>query len=344
MRRLGCLAATTRVATAARLAAHITDKESTGDAAKGVVVTRAHVVAQWKGTDAVPAPATRAISKAMSFVSGPSTQRKAAPTITGAKEIGSIADISWDVCERLDHAFTYYCPKGWLLDEKLRENFLSIELSPPRPNPEGDAPSSSSAPTADDTASQVRQQQQAPIHGLTITSYAYFKKVSDPDCDKLLEAFLRRFNQVMGNSLEVLNRSTPHKRPPVDAQGRPVAPATPPPAAAADHKDGTSGEAVPIDSDHRAKLCELIATRIGGAACEILFTPVMNSDLPLEASRSDQGIMRARGLCRAFFHSNRQHHYVVVMAVPEDEFEASWDLVAHAVLGVRELAKGRGVL
>lgn len=352
MRRLGCLAAVTRGMASARHAA-ATPGGTAPAARSGAVVplSRAQVVAKWKGTTDSGGPvAARVISKAMAFVSGPSSQRRAAAAPGGAKEVGSIADISWDICERLDHAFTYYCPRGWVLDEKVRENFLSIELSPARPSPpageDGTASlsassssGSSSPPSAGRTASEeaVRQQQQAPIHGLTITSYAYFKKVQDPDCDKLLDAFLRRFNQCMDNSLEVLNRSTPRKRPAVDAQGRPVA-LTPEEAA----KAAPSGEAVPIDAAHRSKLCDLIATRIGGAACEILFTPVLNGDMTsLEASRSETGITRARGLCRAFFHTNRQHHYVVVMAVPEDEFEASWDLVAHAVLGVRELSMGR---
>jgi hypothetical protein len=331
MRRLGSLA------TAVRGAAWRGASQSTagGDTRSNGLrhVSRAQVVARWKGKEkkdddraSGTTAASRVVSKAMAFASnaGPASLRRAAPS--GPNLVGTIGDISWDSCERLDHAFTYYAPKGWTLDEKVRENFLSVELSPPRaPEPEG-----ASVEESNKGETGSSQQQQPSIHGLTITSYAYFRKVQHPDSEKLMDTFLRRFNQCMGNSVDVLSRSTPKPQVPVDAEGRPVPQEAPEPAASS----------LRIDEQHRGKLCDLIATRLGGSACEFTFTPVMAGEMPSAASRSEAGIGRARALCRSFFHSNRLHHYVVVMAVPEEEFEASWDLVTHAVLGVRELKTG----
>ena len=285
-------------------------------------LTRAQVLAKWKGQGSDTLTSSNkgtggVISRAMAFASpaGAASVRKAAPAAT----TGSIGDISWDSCERLDHAFTYYAPRGWTLDEKVRENFLSIELTPPRPT----------APQASAAAPHSTPAEASPsTHGLTVTAYAYFKKVHEPDSDKLMEVFLRRFNQCMNNSVEVLKRSTPKVKPPVDAAGRPC----PPPEG---HQEQQPSTVVSLEHENRGNLPDIIASRLGGSACEFTFAPTVEV-VQMPSGERGEGVGRARALCRAFFHTNRLHHYVVVMAVPEDEFEASWDLVAHAELGVRE--------
>ncbi|KEG13582.1 hypothetical protein DQ04_00921160 [Trypanosoma grayi] len=68
---------------------------------------------------------------------------------------------------------------------------------------------------------------------------------------------------------------------------------------------------------------ERLASRLGCAVAEITFTPASGEPV-------------AHGLCRAFYNSNHRFHYVVVVAVPEDEFEVSKDLLTHALLAVVE--------
>nr|CCC89378.1 conserved hypothetical protein [Trypanosoma congolense IL3000] len=72
-------------------------------------------------------------------------------------------------------------------------------------------------------------------------------------------------------------------------------------------------------------ISDVLASRLNCAVAEITFTP-------------DAGGPLAHGLCRAFYSSNHRFHYVVVVAVPHDEFGVSGDLLTHALL---EVAEGR---
>lgn len=139
------------------------------------------------------------------------------------------------------------------------------------------------------------------VHGISINCFAYKRRVVEPNCGRLLLVFLKRFNASVGNSLQILSEC--HVSPP-----RSPAPGGAPHAA----EEGDDGS-----------ISNLLARRLQCAVSEITFTPAPGQPL-------------AHGLCRAFFNSNGRFHYVVVVAVPEEEYEVSKDLIIHTVVTVVE--------
>lgn len=151
---------------------------------------------------------------------------------------------------------------------------------------------------------------EAAVHGISLNCFAYKQRVKQPDCSKLLHVFLKRFNASVNNSLELI------------AEGKP-------PSATAEikvpGKDGSgaaSEEAAPAPEDSDGT-CQTLAKQLSSAVAEISFTPTPGQSL-------------AHGLCRAFYNSNGRFHYVIVVAVPEEEYATSLDLIVHALASVVE--------
>ncbi|CAD2215129.1 hypothetical protein AGDE_01260 [Angomonas deanei] len=196
----------------------------------------------------------------------------------------SAADVSWDLCDRMDYLVQYSVPSNWLMAEQVRENNVTIQLTPPRvAGEEGKATSPS-------------------VHGISISCFAYRRKVVEPNCEKLLHTFLHRFNASVRNSLEIIS----------EASVQPTSAVVPPTAA-----DHTSS------SEEEERLTHKLAQQLQCAVAEITFTPAPGQPL-------------AHGLCRAFYNSNGRYHYIVVVAVPDDEYDTSLDLIIHALLSVVE--------
>ncbi|ESL05808.1 hypothetical protein TRSC58_06530 [Trypanosoma rangeli SC58] len=235
-------------------------------------VSREVVLARWNArpVDATEGSAASVVGKGMKFASA----------ITGGGAWGkprtdvasTIADVSWDLCERLDFYIQYSVPSNWLVAERVGENSLAIQCRPPLAGPTAGQPT---------------------VHGISLNCFAYKQKVNEPDSARLLSLFLKRFNASVSNSLEVVSQSA-----------------------------GRSGVAAAADSSTRS-ISESLASRLDCAVADITFTPAAGEPL-------------AHGLCRAFYNSNHKFHYVVVVAVPEDEFEVSLDLLTHALLAVVE--------
>ncbi|KPI83473.1 hypothetical protein ABL78_7494 [Leptomonas seymouri] len=150
----------------------------------------------------------------------------------------------------------------------------------------------------------------AAVHGISLNCFAYKQRVKQPDSSKLLHVFLKRFNASVNNSLAVI------------AEGRPSASATEAKLPSKDGSDTVAEAAVPAPEDPEGT-CQTIAKQLNSAVAEVSFTPAPGQSL-------------AHGLCRAFYNSNGRFHYVIVVAVPEEEYAASLDLMVHALASVVE--------
>lgn len=265
-------------------------------------VPRSVVLDRWTGAAAVSPESASThqglLGKGMSFASG--LLRDVSPstrqTSTNAAADSTVGDVPWDLCERMDFYVQYNVPSSWHVSELLRDNSIAIQCSPP--------PSAST--TAGDGA----------VHGISLNCFAYKQRVKQPDSSKLLHVFLKRFNASVNNSLELI------------AEGKP-------PATSAEIKlpggetsaVGTAETApaefiapTPEDPDGT---CQMLAKQLSSAVAEISFTPAPGQSL-------------AHGLCRAFYNSNCRFHYVIVVAVPEEEYATSLDLIVHALASVVE--------
>lgn len=148
------------------------------------------------------------------------------------------------------------------------------------------------------------------VHGISLNCFAYKQRVKQLDSSRLLSVFLKRFNASVGNSLEIV------------AEGRPPAPAGDVGNANTDAGAAEDGYA-PLKPEDAEKTCQLLARQLNSAVAEISFTPAPGQPL-------------AHGLCRAFYNSNGRFHYVIVVAVPAEEYATSLDLVTHALASVVE--------
>ncbi|CBH09014.1 hypothetical protein, conserved [Trypanosoma brucei gambiense DAL972] len=186
----------------------------------------------------------------------------------------TVLDVNWDSRERMDYYVHYSVPSTWTVVEHVSDNSVAIQSKPPV----GDSPGAE-GPT---------------VHGFSLNCFAYKQKVKEPDCEKLLSLFLRRFDASVSNSLAVLSKAS-----------------------------GRGNGAICGTAKPEQDISEVLANRLECAVAEVTFTPAVGEPL-------------AHGLCRAFYNSNRRFHYVVVVAVPEDEFTLSKDLLTHALLAVVE--------
>ncbi|EKF28942.1 hypothetical protein MOQ_007289 [Trypanosoma cruzi marinkellei] len=237
-------------------------------------VSREVVLARWNARPIDPKDdnATGVLGKGMKFASAITGNGGGAWGKPRASVASTIADVSWDLCERLDFYVQYSVPSNWFVAERVGENSIAIQCRPPLTGCGAEQPT---------------------VHGFSLNCFAYKQKVKEPNSEKLLHLFLQRFNASVSNSLEVVSESS-----------------------------GCSGVAAGADSSARS-ISESLATRLNCAVAEITFTPAAGEPL-------------AHGLCRAFYNSNHKFHYVAVVAVPEDEFEVSKDLLTHALLAVVE--------
>lgn len=206
-----------------------------------------------------------------------------------SKENSTVADVKWDVCERMDYYVQYAVPATWSVVEAVRENSVSIQCSPPQ--------LAASSGGTEKGKGAVRPS----VHGISINCFAYKQRVAHPDSGKLLHIFLKRFNASVGNSLQILSEYVGK------AQGLERHPSA----------HGTGGEMA------QDNISEMLATRLNSAVAEVTFTPGAGQPL-------------AHGVCRAFFNTNARFHYVVVVAVPEDEYGESQDLIVNTLMSVVE--------
>lgn len=239
-------------------------------------VSREMVLARWNACPGDPEKKDNAVGivgKGMRFAAAITTGGGSGGWLAPRSSVAStIADVSWDLCERLDFYVQYSVPSNWLVAERVSENSIAIQCRPPLPGCNRELPT---------------------VHGFSLNCFAYKQKVKEPNSEKLLHLFLQRFNASVSNSLEVLSQSS----------GR--------------------GNRVRDADLPEVSISESLANRLNCAVAEITFTPATGEPL-------------AHGLCRAFYNSNHRFHYIVVVAVPEDEFEVSKDLVTHALLAVVE--------
>jgi hypothetical protein len=152
------------------------------------------------------------------------------------------------------------------------------------------------------------------VHGISLNCFAYKQRVKQPDSCKLLHVFLKRFNASVNNSLEVIAEG----KLPATSGGIKVLGTEQEPSAA-----GAAGGAILPAPEDPDGTCQTLAKQLNSAVAEISFTPAPGQSL-------------AHGLCRAFYNSNGRFHYVIVVAVPEEEYAASLDLIVHALASVVE--------
>ncbi|KAG5506528.1 hypothetical protein JKF63_06031 [Porcisia hertigi] len=265
-------------------------------------VPRSCVLARWTGVGAaaaVTAPTSNSLlGKGMSFASG--LLRDVSPSTrsasTNAATDSTVGDVLWDLCERMDYYVQYNVPSTWRVTELLRDNSIAIQCSPPAPP-------------------EATEKSRGAVHGISLNCFAYKQRVKHADCVRLLHIFLKRFNASVNNSLESLSEGHP---PPPAKVGLP-----------ADHdSDGVVGAAAAAsaqvrDGGNDEGMCHTLAKELNSAIAEITFTPGPGQPL-------------AHGLCRAFYNSNGRFHYIVVVAVPEEEYSNSLDLMIHALASVVE--------
>eukprot|EP00331_Platyophrya_macrostoma_P027808 CAMPEP_0176449656 /NCGR_PEP_ID=MMETSP0127-20121128/26621_1 /TAXON_ID=938130 /ORGANISM="Platyophrya macrostoma, Strain WH" /LENGTH=336 /DNA_ID=CAMNT_0017837063 /DNA_START=78 /DNA_END=1085 /DNA_ORIENTATION=+ len=230
---------------------------------------------------------------------------------TTADEVVLVTDVKWVACERMDFHVQYHLPEVWAARESARENYLVVQCSPAFSQTPG-----------------IETETLAPIHGISLNCFAYHRKVNpEATDDKLLDMFLKRFSACTSDSVDVLQRSRSSSCAAVTAgsssstEGTTLPPAeTHSNGSSADESTPVGGSSTPLN--HAADLCwvDRASQRVGGAICELAFTPL---PLTTSAGRSAQ---KARGYCRAFYNKGRRFHYVMMAVVPEDEFFASQDL------------------
>jgi hypothetical protein len=195
--------------------------------------------------------------------------------------------IPWSCHERMDFYFSFWAPQGWVVREMVRENFISIQISPP-------------------TASAGSS---SPIHGISITAFAYHKKVKHPDSGALLRSFVKRFSSQVDPNLRLVQF--------YDEAAE---------AAAAEGGASTTPKEEVVDSS--VSVAHEVGRQIGGSVCEVSFAPRAG---PTSPQRNP-----ALGVCRAFYHPNGRFHYVVLAAVPSEEFQLVADQVKYAIMATRE--------
>lgn len=225
-------------------------------------------------------------------------------------------DVKWRLEERLDYSLRYFIPLGWETHEKVSDNLISVQCHPPRPL---------EPPKTDEERMTIPS-----VHGLSLNCFAYHRKVIDPDAAKLLVSFLKRFGSAVNNSVVV------HRQRYYRTSGPFPAPPAPPGAQEqSDHHASTASnpsDTAPDESSFlfQQDLVDFIAARIGGAVCELSFTPPSPAAL-------DTPPAEARGLCRAFYSKSKRVHVVVMMAVPVDEYAVMRDAVAQGVMHVTDV-------
>jgi hypothetical protein len=194
--------------------------------------------------------------------------------------------VVWDSYERLDFYLTWEAPKNWRVHERTSENFINIQCAPPqRPQDEG-------KPIND-------------LHGFTISSFAYVKKVPSPDPAKLLDSFMSRFSKSLQNSVRLRGYSGYQE------------------AEKGDTSLTVLSSSITLDTRSN-EMCFQIARECKSAVCEFDFNPI-----PKEPARV------ARGMCRAFYHPNNRLHYVALFAVPVEEYNPTIDLITQALFQVK---------
>lgn len=234
-------------------------------------------------------------------------------------------DIQWSTCERMDFFIMYDVPSTWSLREQVRENHVNIQCFPDRSN----------LKFADAAAVDSDQPW---LHGITISCYAYNKSVEDASPDRLLDLFLRRFGQTCEEgSLNVLQRSRT-----INAAGDKE-------SSDSSEEGKSSIDAAPSPTNW----VDVISSRVPGAVCTIAFEPkqMMSSMIgskqtggtsTASSNVSSNTTTRAKGMCRAFYSTNKRFHYIAMAAVPEAQFDASERLIAHTLLHVMESKATKG--
>jgi len=207
-------------------------------------------------------------------------------------------DIAFSTRERLDYFLEYALPENWTVSERVFENFISIEASPPRPDLSDREATDNAAPEA------KRAPPEASVHGLCITAFAYHRRVQEPNPERLLRSFVTRFEKCVQKCVVVSTVTQPSST-----------------AERASHRSSAGSE---TPTAARAFM-EKVVSNLGGSMCEITFDTITG--------------IAAHGYCRTFYSTSRRHHYVVLVAVPEDEFPVSHLLVQRLVLGVTEQMK-----
>lgn len=263
-------------------------------------VPRSGVLARWTGTGAAATqPNQSLLGKGMSFASG--LLRDISPSTrsasTNATIDSTVGDVLWDLCERMDYYVQYNIPSSWQVTELLRDNSIAIQCSPPPPT-------------------EAAEGSGAAVHGISLNCFAYKQRVKQADSVRLLHVFLKRFNASVNNSLELLSEGYP-PLPPAEVR----APANGSSGGAGDARTVTS--AYSHDTGDDEGTCQTLAKQLNSAVAEVTFTPGPGQPL-------------AHGLCRAFYNSNGRFHYVIVVAVPEEEYANSLDLMIHALASVVE--------
>ncbi|KAG5502698.1 hypothetical protein JIQ42_05767 [Leishmania sp. Namibia] len=264
-------------------------------------VPRSGVLARWTGAAAKAAETNPSLlGKGMSFASG--LVRDASPSTrsasTNAVIDSTVGDVLWDLCERMDYYVQYNIPSSWRVTELLRDNGIAIQCSPPPP-----------IETAEGSG--------AAVHGISLNCFAYKQRVKEADSVRLLHVFLKRFNASVNNSLELLSEGHPPRSSRAELKG----PANGTSRGALDAGMAASTQAG--NAGNGEGTCETLAKQLNSAVAEVTFTPGPGQPL-------------AHGLCRAFYNSNGRFHYVIVVAVPEEEYVNSVDLMIHALASVVE--------
>ena len=218
--------------------------------------------------------------------------------------------VYWVPHERMDHFLAWMCPLGWTMDHRVAENCVQIHCSPPWPPSLASRKGSGPTPPPRDAvaggsgahdATSVRPSSSPPVvvsvHGLVISSFAYRDKIKVTDEIALLRTFIAQFSRSVGNSVTVVATSW------------------------SDPSLSMANGVNPAGQERCRRVCEIA----GGASavCEVTFKP-------------PRCAVTAKGLCRAFYHSNKRFHSVVTFAVPEDEYAAVSDLVVFGVGRVTE--------
>ena len=273
-------------------------------------------------------------------------------TLRNSENIAVIGGVTWCRQERLDFYLYYWAPVAWAAKERVRNNFISIDMSPPMPKRsdimeekknnstmmDDSKECSNRAASGDEERYSARSIPTPSVHGINITSFAYHYKISQPNADALLDTFLLRFSSFVGNTLKTEARSTPMVKQSAAGTGKKIDHGVSESRPHHPMVDGQASASTPVEeasssgqqlnpsgsSMSDAAMVEHIATTTGGSSVVISFV-----------SSSGE---KAKGLCRAAFHTNRRFHYVVLAVVPEEEFDLSRDLLTQAVVGVREVA------
>jgi hypothetical protein len=105
-------------------------------------------------------------------------------------------NVVWDKHERMDFSVEWMLPASWQVAQRAKENLVSIQCAPPRPQRADAEIDPDALPT---------------VHGMSLTAFAYRQKLKDPDSNALMTTFLRQFNVSVGNSLVTLGTSDPRQ-------------------------------------------------------------------------------------------------------------------------------------